>query len=168
MLSNDIRENALFNEIESLISPMNLKVVDVVKNDLPSGCQMTVTIYSEDREVNTDDLAEVYNVIYPRYQLLLGERDLNLEVSSPGLTRNFKDFYEFTLFMGKVCKVYSSTYSSWIEGVINNVDNSSVLLCKAIIQDSGEEFEELKLNFSEIQKAKLSYRWEEENNGQSN
>ena len=147
---------------------MGLKVVDAVKNDLPSGCQMTVTIYSDDREVNTDDLAEVYNVIYPRYQLILGQRDLNLEVSSPGLTRNFKDYYEFTLFKGKVCKVYSTTYSSWIEGVIDNVDNSSVLLGKAVIQDTEEALDELKLSFSEIQKAKLSYRWEEENNGKSN
>ncbi len=167
MLSNDIRENALFIEIDGLISPMGLKVVDAVRNDLPGGCQMIVTIYSPEREVNTDDLAEVYNVIYPRYQLLLGERDLSLEVSSPGLTRSFKDFYEFDLFKGRVSRVYSSTYSSWIEGIINDVVDSTVCLKEAEITDTGERFDELKLAFSEIQKAKLSYRWEE-NNGQSN
>jgi len=167
MLSNDIRENALFNELDGLISAMGLRVVDAVRNDLPGGCQMIVTVYSSEREVNTDDLAMVYNVVYPRYQLLLGERDLSLEVSSPGLTRSFKDFYEFELFKGKVARVYSSTYSSWIEGVIDNVENSTVSLLEAEIQDTGERFEKLVLSFSEIQKAKLSYRWEEKN-GQSN
>ena len=117
--------------------------------------------YGADRDVTTDDLAEVYNIVYPRYQVIFGRRDLTLEVSSPGMQRNFKDVYEFTLFKGKLVKVYSSTYSSNIEGTISDADDNGVTLTSAVVQDTGESFETLSLSYNEIQKAKLTYRWEE-------
>ena len=161
MLSNNIRSSALFNELSELLSGMDLKVVDCVKNETAQGVQLIVTVFSPDREVNTDDLAEVYNILYPRYSVIFQDRDLSLEVSSPGLTRNFKDFYEFVLFNEKLVRVYSTKYSCWVEGYISTCTNESVTLKSALIVDTNETKEELTLSFGEIQKAKLAYRWEE-------
>ena len=143
------------------MAPMGYKVVDVQKRETPGGVDLYLTVFLADRDVTTDDLAEVYNIVYPRYQVIFGIRDLTLEVSSPGMQRNFKDVYEFTLFRGKLVKVYSSTYSSNIEGTISDADDNGVTLTSAVVQDTGESFETLSLSYDEIQKAKLTYRWEE-------
>ena len=161
MLSNNIRSSALFNELSELLSGMDLKVVDCVKNETAQGIQLIVTIFSPNREVNTDDLAEVYNILYPRYSVIFQDRDLSLEVSSPGLTRNLKDFYEFSVFIGKLVRVYSTTYACWVEGYISSNSDESVTLTSALIVDTNETKEELVLSYGEIQKAKLAYRWED-------
>ena len=161
MLTNNIRSSALFLELTDLLYGLGLKVVDCVKNETAQGVQLIVTVFSPNREVNTDDLAEVYNILYPRYSVIFQDRDLSLEVSSPGLTRNFKDFYEFVLFNEKLVRVYSTKYSCWVEGYISTCTNESVTLKSALIVDTNETKEELTLSFGEIQKAKLAYRWEE-------
>lgn len=161
MLGKGIEKSPLFIEISELIAPMGLSLVDAIRNDTAAGVQMVITIFSKEREVNTDDLSEVYNVIYPRYQVLLGERDLSLEVSSPGLQRNLRDYYEFKVFQGKMSRLYSVSISSWIEGYIERVTEDSVVLTEAIVVDTQEEKEEIELPFSDIAKAKLSFRWEE-------
>ncbi len=161
MLGKGIEKNPLFIEISELIAPMGLSLVDAIRNDTAAGVQMVITIFSKEREVNTDDLSEVYNIIYPRYQVLLGERDLSLEVSSPGLQRNLRDYYEFEIFQGKMSRVYSVSTSSWIEGYINKTIDDSVVLTEAVIVDTEEKKAEMVIPFSDIAKAKLSFRWEE-------
>jgi len=161
MLGKGIEKNPLFIEVSTLIAPMGLETVDAIRNDTPAGVQMVITICSKEREVNTDDLSEVYNILYPRYQVLLGERDLSLEVSSPGLQRNLRDVYEFEVFQGKLVRVYSVDHSSWIEGYIEKKTEDSLILKEAIIVDTEEKSEELCLPLSDIAKAKLSFRWEE-------
>ena len=116
MLAKGIKESKLYREMSELLEPMGLLVVDAVKNETAQGVQLIITVFSPEREVNTDDLAEVYNIVYPRYSVIYQDRDLSLEVSSPGMTRNFKDIHEFELFKGRLVRVYSSTFSTWIEG----------------------------------------------------
>ena len=164
MLNNCIRETKLFKELSALLSATDYQLVDAVLNETANSVTMSVFIYSKDREVDTSDLSKVYNVIYPRYQVILGNRDLSLEVSSPGLQRNIKDYYEFNIFKGKLVRVYSAKYSSYIEGYINEVHDDSLLLNEVIIIDKNENLEQLEIAFSDIQKAKLSFRWEEKNN----
>jgi len=161
MLRNEIEKNEMFIQMSELVSPLGFKVVDAVRNESAAGVQLHLTVYCEDHEINTDDLAAVYNVVYPRYQVLLSVRDLTLEVSSPGLQRNFKDVYEFTLFKGKLVKVYSLRFSSHVEGVIRQAGDDSVELADACVMDTNEKFGSLVLPFEDIQKAKLTYRWEE-------
>ena len=161
MLTDNALTDPLYGEIDGLMSAIGLRTVEAVSSVHQGMRSMRVVVYKEDGEVNTDDLAAAYNLIYPRYSIIYSDRDLQLEVSSPGLQRNFKDVYEFTLFKGKLVKVYSSTYSSNIEGIISDADDNGVTLTSALVQDTGESFETLSLSYDEIQKAKLTYRWEE-------
>ena len=101
MLKDEASSSQLVKEIESLVSARGLKVVEATTSVHQGSAAMTVVLFREDEEINTDDLAASYNLIYPRYSIILGERDLQLEVSSPGLQRNLKDVMEFSVFRGK-------------------------------------------------------------------
>ncbi len=162
MLGNGLGSDKLYQEMQALISPMGFNVVDVVRNEQHGSTQLLLTVCRPDKDVDTDDLAEVYNIVYPRYQVILGDRDLTLEVSSPGLQRNFKDVLEFSLFTGRRVKAYSVSRSSYVEGVIKSADADSVVLVDALVVDKGEALEEIRLMYEDVSKAKLTYRWEEE------
>ena len=57
--------------------------------------------------------------------MIFADRDMELEVSSPGLQRSFKDIIEFSIFSGKLVRVYSVSASAYIVGTIANADESS-------------------------------------------
>lgn len=161
MLKSGQKHNQERLDIESLIGTENLKVVELVKNETPYGTNLKLTLYNKDHEITTDELADVYRILYPRYSLLLNDRDLTLEVSSPGLQRNFKDIYEFEVFAGKCVRVYSDVYSSWIIGDIISSDEKELILKNVLIEDTKETHELLTISLNSIQKAKLEFRWEE-------
>ena len=95
------------------------------------------------------------------YQVLSQDRDLNLEVSSPGIQRTFKDICEFEVFKGKTVRVYSTLYSSYVVGKIEDSDKDGVTLSSYLIEDKKESGEIIRLNYDTISKAKLECIWEE-------
>ena len=103
MLTNTVKESRLYQEIEQLMSAIGLRTVEASAADIQGSKMLKVVVYKEGSEVNTDDLATAYNIIYPRYSVIFSDRDLQLEVSSPGLQRTLKDVIEFSVFRGKAC-----------------------------------------------------------------
>ena len=156
MLRNEIEKNEMFIQMSELVSPLGFKVVDAVRNESAAGVQLHLTVYCEDHEINTDDLAAVYNVVYPRYSVLW-TRDLELEVSSPGINRNIKDIGEFKIFLGKTVRVYVQSKSSYVVGKIEKADDDYLYLSSYLIEDTKEEGEEIRIEYSDISKAKLDY-----------
>lgn len=163
MLKSGEEKKELFIEIESLVSQLGLRCVEVYKNETKGAVSLTCLLYKNESDITTDDLEKAYNVIYPRYSVLLGERDLTLEVSSPGMGRVFKDYYEFTVFQGKRVRLYSTQYSSYISGIIETSDFQSVTLINYLIEDKKENGERMKIDYNTIAKAKLDYSWEDKN-----
>ncbi len=159
MLKDEASQSQLVRDIESLVSSRGLKVVEATTSVHQGSASMTVVLFRQEEEINTDDLAASYNLIYPRYSIILGERDLQLEVSSPGLQRNLKDVMEFSVFRGKDVRCYSISRSSYAVGRIESADGSSVTLSDAYFEGE-EEKSVITLPFSDIAKAKLEYRWE--------
>ena len=151
MLTEEAGKSRLFSEIDELVRGLSLKTVEAVDAVHQGTHHMRVVVYKPDGDVNTDDLASVYNIIYPRYSVIFGDRDLELEVSSPGLQRNFKDVIEFSIFTGKLVRVYSISRSSYIIGRIN-LDDAEI--------EGGDSLGTITLPFCDIAKAKLEYRWE--------
>ena len=160
MLTEDAKDSKLFREVGELLSTLSLSLVEATDSVHQGAHHMRVVVYKKDGEVNTDDLATVYNLIYPRYSVIFADRDMELEVSSPGLQRSFKDIIEFSIFSGKLVRVYSVSASAYIVGTIANADESSVTLTGVEVENSGEKREMITLPFSDIAKAKLEYRWE--------
>ncbi len=163
MLKSGEEKKELFIEIESLVSQLGLRCVEVYKNETKGAVSLTCLLDKSESDITTDDLEKAYNVIYPRYSVLLGERDLTLEVSSPGMGRVFKDYYEFTVFQGKRVRLYSTQYSSYISGIIEKSDSQSVTLIDYLIEDKKENGDRMKIDYNTIAKAKLDYSWEDKN-----
>lgn len=160
MLTNTVKESRLYQEIEQLMSAIGLRTVEASVADIQGSKMLKVVVYKEGSEVNTDDLATAYNIIYPRYSVIFSDRDLQLEVSSPGLQRTLKDVIEFSVFRGKGVRCYSVPDSCYIIGTIESCDDESVTLSDYSKEGKDESGKAITLLFSDIAKAKLEYRWE--------
>lgn len=165
MLQTGIQQSALFAEYAPLLEALGTTIVDIRKIERGLTVAVEITIMAKDREVGVDDCSKVYKLVYPRLEMQLGERDLQLEVSTPGLQRSLKDVYEFTLFTGKRVRVYDTGHAQWISGIIAGSDDHSVTLTAVQVGDSHDTIESMTLDFSKIQKAKLDYRWEDKSHG---
>lgn len=159
MLSTDARSSQIYQDVLSIVSPMGYRLVEASRSEHQGYTQMRVLIAMDGGDVTTDDLEKVYQVIYPRYQVIIG-RELELEVSSPGLTRNFKDVLEFAVFAGKEVRCYSTRLSSYVVGTIKTAGDDSVTLSSYLIEDRNEKGEEMEIPYTDISKAKLEYCWE--------
>ncbi len=165
MLATGIQTTSLFREYEDLLGAMGLKLVEINRLDRGKTVSVSIVILAKDAEVTVDHCAKVYRLVYPRMELQLAERDLQLEVSTPGLQRNLKDVYEFSLFVGKRVRVYDTTKEAWLSGIIQTSDETSVTLTEVFIEDNKEMQENMVVEFASIQKAKLDYRWEDNSHG---
>lgn len=165
MLGTGIQNTALFLEYEPLLRDMGIILVDINRIDRGKTVSVSIIIKAAEQEVSVDHCAQVYRLVYPRMELQLGERDLQLEVSTPGLQRTLKDVYEFSLFRGKRVRLYDTSKEAWVSGIIETSDEHSVTLSHAYIEDTTEMQETQVVEFAVIQKAKLDYRWEDNSHG---
>ncbi len=163
MLQSQIEKKDLFVDVESLVSSINLHAVEVSRSEGRETTKINVVLYKKECDITLDELEAAYNILYPRFSVLLGERELSLEVSSPGLGRNFKDTYEFVVFTGKRVRLYSTEESQYITGIIQSADKREVVLTSYLKEDTKETGDEIKINFNSIAKAKLDYSWEDKN-----
>ena len=165
MLATGIQKTNLFMEYEPLLEAMGITLVDINRIDRGKSVTVTMVIVAKEAEVSVDHCAKVYRLVYPRMELQLGERDLQLEVSTPGLQRTLKDVYEFGLFTGKRVRVYDTSKEAWVSGIIAQADQTSVQLSQVFIEDAKEMIETMSVAYADIQKAKLDYRWEDDSHG---
>ncbi len=159
MLTKDAKDKELYKDVSSLVAPMGYRLVEASRTDHAGGVTLRVVVKKDGGDVTTDDLEMIYNVVYPRYQVSLS-RDLELEVSSPGLQRTFKDVLEFGIFAGSAVRVYSVSRSSYIIGVVDRADMDSVVLSDYLVEDGMERGGSIVIPVSDISKAKLEYDWE--------
>ncbi len=161
VLRNSIQNDALFKEISSVLNPIGILVVDARKDEHRDTTHVVVIITTKEHTAGIEECTKAHRILFPRLSLLQGERHLDLEVSTPGIQRNFRDVYEFSLFSGKRCRVYDTKKNAWVEGIISSVEGESVVLTQAQIEDSTEIHTEYIIQYSHIQKAKLAYAWED-------
>ena len=156
MLTTDAFSSMLFLDLASLIEPMGYKLVEASRSEHKGTVSLRMLCYKGGDGITTEDLEAIYNVVYPRYSVLW-TRDLELEVSSPGINRNIKDIGEFKIFLGKTVRVYAQSKSSYVVGKIETADDDYLYLSSYLIEDTKEEGEEIRIEYSDISKAKLDY-----------
>ena len=156
MLTTDAFSSMLFLDLASLIEPMGYKLVEASRSEHKGTVSLRMLCYKGGDGITTEDLEAIYNVVYPRYSILW-TRDLELEVSSPGINRNIKDIGEFKIFLGKTVRVYVQSKSSYVVGKIEKADDDNLYLSSYLIEDTKEEGEEIRIEYSDISKAKLDY-----------
>lgn len=156
-MENSLANDNFYNEMSSLITPLGLKVVETRLRRLQKGVSVSVYV-TKDGDVNSDDLEEIYNVVYlklkPQFQ-----GGLTLEISTPGVTRNIKDAGEFGLFKNREVRIYSLKNNTWVVGIIDSSDDRSVTLLNGHLEDVSSDvdanFNEKQILFSDIKKARL-------------
>lgn len=156
MLTTNAFSSMLFLDLASLIEPMGYKLVEASRSEHKGTVSLRMLCYKGGDGITTEDLEAIYNVVYPRYSVLW-TRDLELEVSSPGINRNIKDIGEFKIFLGKTVRVYVQSKSSYVVGKIEKADDDNLYLSSYLIEDTKEEGEEIRIEYSDISKAKLDY-----------
>ncbi len=140
------RENSLVNSIEPVVKGLGFSLVEFSSHRNRSNLTINVIIYKESG-VNLADCSTVYKTILPRIELVEDTRSVNLEVSSPGLSRNIKTVDEFEIFLGRKVRILKKDDSEWIHGSIESIENNSVNL--------NVSKETVSVSFADINKAKL-------------
>lgn len=160
-MKNEIRNNELFIDLSSVLEPMGYWIVAVNSAQIRGSVNVSLIIKKKEDTEGVDDCAEIYHVVYPRLSVKFEARDLNLEVSTPGIQRVFKDIHEFELFLGKRCRIFDSRANATISGVIASCQDEKVCLTDYVNEDSGEKGENYEISFADVYKAKLDYKWED-------
>ena len=146
VLERKSRDSSLINSIEPVIEGMGFSLVEFTSHRNRSNLTVHTIIYSKSG-VTIDDCSNVFKTIMPRIELLEDSRDINLEVSSPGITRNIKSVDEFEIFLGKKVRILRKNDSEWIHGSIESVGDNNLNL------NNGKQT--TTVSFADINKAKL-------------
>jgi len=165
MLNSGIEETPLFLTFDPLIQAVGLRLVDISVFESRGHVGVNVVIMSTSRITTVDDCATVHKIVAPKLNVLYDDREVSVEVSTPGLQRNLKDVYEFTLYKGKRVRIYSTILKGWLSGIIGDTDEHSLTLNDVFVDDTREKIEQKGVEFAEVQKAKLDYRWEDTPHG---
>ena len=140
-----------FAECESLALSLGFSLVELQVVPQKGNVHITAVIsaLSSESNVGVSDCGKVHRALEMRLSELL-EKDrenIYMEVSSPGLERNIKNAWEFSVFKGKKVRVWDKNVSDWIHGSVLSSSSESVEL-------ETEEGKRVFL-FDEIAKAKF-------------
>lgn len=139
-------EDRLFSVVAPVVEKMGYAIVELISQRRRSGLQVHLIIYRPDG-IGVQDCEDVYRAVLPRIEVVDDTRDVHLEVSSPGLTRNLKSAAEFALFRSRRVKVLMDNSEQWVTGTILSTDDTGL----TIRAEEGEQ----RIDFTSIRKARL-------------
>jgi ribosome maturation factor RimP len=118
-------EDPIRETVEPVVTGLGYTLVDLQSKFVRDRLRVNIVIYSA-QGVTVDDCAEVHQAVMPRIEVLQDSRDVYLEVSSPGIDRNFRTNHEFSVFQGRGVKILRADTDEWIGGIIAKVDDNEV------------------------------------------
>ncbi len=146
-------ENPISGEIEPIVEGLGYKTVEIAGKKSGSRYHVSIIITKQDG-IGLKDCEKVHKAVVPRLEIILDERDMHIEVSSPGISRNLKSGSEFTAFTGSAVRILLMDNSDWIGGTILEADEKEVRLST---KEGDKNFP-----YSIIRKAKLVDTQEDE------
>jgi ribosome maturation factor RimP len=120
-------DNPITGEIEPLIEGLGYKTVEIAGKKSGGRYHVSIIITKQDG-IGLKDCEKVHKAVVPRLELILDDRDMHIEVSSPGISRNFKSGSEFSAFTGSAVRILLMDNSDWIGGTILEADEKEVRL----------------------------------------
>ena len=136
----------LFDSLEPVINGMGMSLIELnvyrskVSRKEPSNrpireekgakvgrVQVRAVVYGKGI-TGVDECSRVHRGIMPRLELTFPERDIYLEVSSPGIDRIIKDGSEFVHYIGRGIKCYRTDISDWSSGILCTADEKKIVL----------------------------------------
>ena len=143
-----------YSECESIVSELGYHLVELKFSKQGRTTHILATITSEDPSVSigVNDCSKVHRILLPKIEEILGTDDTYMELSSPGMERNFKNAAEFALFKGRQVRVWDKTVTDWVGGIVVDSDDRSITL--EITQDDGSSVQKT-VAYVDIAKAKF-------------
>jgi ribosome maturation factor RimP len=145
-----VSASALAQDLEAIIAGLGFSLLEASTSTVHGRTHVHVVIYRAEG-VRMDDCVEVHKTIMPRLEVMLDDRDVALQVASPGIDRVMKDPSELRVFVNKGVQILRAD-NEWVAGVVSAADNDAVTIRKGT--------EETTVPLSEIRKAKLDYTQE--------
>ena len=138
----------LFQSLEPLIRNIGMVLVELsVYRSKNSGNVTVKAIVYKDGTIGIDDCSRAHRLIMTRLDVAFPDRDVFLEVSSPGIDRVIKDGSEFIHYIGRGIRCYRMDISDWTTGTLLSVDEKGIVI--------REEKGEIALDYEIIAKARL-------------
>ena len=144
MKFSDYEQNELFAIIDPICKGFSTALVHLSTAVVKNTTHIRIVLYKKGG-INIDACSEISRAVQPRIEVWADQRDVNLEVSSPGVGRVLKDAFEFQVFTGE--KVRLLIADEWFDGTIIKADNQTV--------DIETEGQQSTYEYDSIQKAKL-------------
>ncbi len=120
----DSLKEILLKEVKKISDPLNISVVELEAKRGPNGLNIIVIIDNEEG-VSLNDCEKISRLFNDRLEILepIEEENYNLQVSSPGMHRIFKNKNEYNLFKSKDVKVI-------LKEPVDDIYKSAILLGK--------------------------------------
>jgi ribosome maturation factor RimP len=100
---------------------MGFSLVDIGIARVKGSFKVTVVVWYP-QGTGVEECSLVSQTLLPRLRMIEGLEDTGLEVSSPGIERNFKSIEEYTIFRGRGVRILSEEESDWVTGIISKVE----------------------------------------------
>ncbi|MFP4644799.1 MAG: ribosome assembly cofactor RimP [Spirochaetales bacterium] len=139
-------ERDLTDELTSVIEGLGFSLVECKVQGVRGTLHVNVVAHRRGG-MSIDDCAEIHRTLVPRIQVITGNRDISVEVSSPGIDRKFKSRREYQVFVGMPVRILDLE-SEWISGILQDADDHGITLAR----DGATE----QYAYSEIRAARLN------------
>ena len=147
----------LLRELELVVSPLGLQVVELSVYRGKSGINIRTVVY-RGGGVTLDDCERVTRLYNDRLTILepIDENNYTLQVSSPGIDRVFKDVKEYDIFRSRHVKMVvdpsiEGSEGGVIQGILEGLDNDQVQL-----RTDEEPQKLLRIPLDSVRKARLN------------
>jgi ribosome maturation factor RimP len=123
---------ALRRPLEAVLEGMGMRLIELAVFRYRGSVQVRVVIDAGSNAgapaLSVNDCAKVHRALAPRLDLAFPQKDLSLEVSSPGIQRLIKDGAEFVHFTGRGARCFRTDISNWTEGIVESSDEKGIKL----------------------------------------
>ena len=128
-MKREERKDELIESLEPLIRGTGMALIELSVFQGKRGVQVRAVVMSTERaDTGVEDCARAHRLIVPRLELAFPGKDINLEVSSPGIDRLIKDGGEFAHYIGRELKCYLTSISDWTTGILRAADEDKIVL----------------------------------------
>ena len=141
----------LYKDIAGLLEEKGLKLVDLSLNRNQGAIQQVRAVVYRTEGTGIDECAKAHRLMQPRLEVLLGDDDFQLEVSSPGLDRVIRSAGEYAIFVGRGVSL-SLKDETVVAGCIVSASQETIVL--------SIEGAECSIPLDLIRKGKLDYSQE--------
>ena len=147
-----LRQEKLYELVAPVVEGLGFRIADLRSHIVQSQLHINLVLYSPEG-VTIDDCADVYRTALARLEMAEDNRDIHLEVSSPGLGRVLKSAEELEVFSGRGVQILPMDGEEWISGILGPVNNHILDLLEK--DEAGQLKVKAAVPVHNIRKAKL-------------